>query len=195
MSPTPSHLDPAYRRALVVSAALNIGMVFIEGAAGVLVGSAALLADAVDFVEDAGMFSLALVALTWSKRSRATAGAVQGLAMATVGVGAIVAIIHRLFVGGVPSVPSIGAVALLALGVNFYCAYRLARFTRGDSSMRGAWLSARNDAILNMMTILAAGAIYLTGSAWPDILVGALIAAINLWAAAEVMLSAAKERR
>lgn len=192
--PESTHRDPAYRRALIIGAALNIGMVFIEGAAGVLVGSAALLADAVDFIEDAGMFGLALVALAWSKRARAAAGAVQGLAMATVGVCAIAAIMRRLLAGGVPSAPSIGAVALLALGVNFYCAYRLAPFTRGDASMRGAWLSARNDAILNLTTIFAAGAIYLTHSAWPDVIVGALIAAINLWAAAEVLQSAARER-
>jgi Co/Zn/Cd efflux system component len=193
--PPSPHLSPAYRSALAVSALLNAVMVVVEGVAGLVVGSAALLADAVDFIEDAGMFALALVAIGWSPRARAGAAAIQGAAMALVGFGAIAAIVRRLLVGGAPDARSIGAVALLALAVNLYCAWRLARFTRGDSSMRAAWLSARNDAILNMLTIVAAIAILLTRTAWPDIAAGALIGAINLWAAGEVLLKAVREAR
>ena len=81
----------------------------------------------------------------------------------------------------------------MALAVNVYCAHRLARFTRGDSSMRAIWLSSRNDAILNVLTAAAAGVIYLTHSGWPDTVVGGIIAAINLWAAGEVLVTAARE--
>ena len=189
----PAHLDPAYRRALVLSASLNLAMFLIEGAAGLAVGSAALLADAADFFEDATMFALAVAALGWSVRARAGAGVIQGLVMAAVGITAIGAIAYRLSVGGAPNAPSVGIVGFMALAVNVYCAWRLARFTRGDSSMRAIWLSSRNDAILNILTVLAAGVIYLTHSGWPDIIVGGLIAAINLWAASEVLLTASKE--
>lgn len=58
-----THLDPGYRRALVVSAALNAAMFFVEGGVGLWIGSSALLADAVDFLEDAGIYSLAVIAL------------------------------------------------------------------------------------------------------------------------------------
>jgi Co/Zn/Cd efflux system component len=189
----PAHLDPAYRAALILCAALNLAMFLIEGGAGLLVGSAALLADAVDFIEDATMLALAVAALRWSARARAGAGVVQGLVMAVVGFAAIGAIAYRLSVGGAPNAPSVGIVGFMALAVNVYCAYRLARFTRGDSSMRATWLSSRNDAILNILTVAAAGVIYLTHSGWPDIVVGGLIAAINLWAAGEVLLTASKE--
>jgi Co/Zn/Cd efflux system component len=193
--PDPTHLDPAYRRALIVSAALNFAMILVEGGVGVAVGSAALLADAADFVEDAAVFALAVVALRWTARGRAGAGLFQALAMAAVGAAAIAAIIRRLALGGVPNAPAIGIVAAAALSVNLYCAYRLARFRRGDSSVRAIWLSARNDAILNVLTILAAGAIGLTRSGWPDIVAGGLIASINLWAAGEVILAARRELR
>ena len=189
----PAHLDPAYQSALIVSAALNFAMFLFEGGAGLMVGSAALLADAVDFIEDATIFSLAVVAIGWSARARGRAGLLQGFTMAGVGFAAIAAIVHRLMVGGAPNGPSVGIVAFTALAVNVYCAYRLARFTRGDSSMRAIWLSSRNDAILNVITILAAGVIVFTRSAWPDIIVGGLIAAINLWAAGEVLLTATRE--
>jgi hypothetical protein len=68
------HLDPAYQTALTVGAMLNIAMWFIEGSAGLWIGSAALLADAGDFLEDAAVLGLALVAVRWSVRGRAVAG-------------------------------------------------------------------------------------------------------------------------
>jgi hypothetical protein len=80
------HLDPAYQTALITCALLNLAMLFIEGSAGLWVGSAALLADAGDFLEDAAVLGLALVAIGWSIRARALAGLLQGLAMAGVGV-------------------------------------------------------------------------------------------------------------
>ena len=187
------HLDPAYRGALIVCASLNLAMLFVEDSVGLLIGSAALLADAVDFLEDAAVLSLAIVALNWSISSRAKAGLVQGLAMGAVGIVAMVQIVRRLIEGGAPSAILMGSVALLALAVNVYCAYRLVRLRTGDASMRAIWLSSRNDAVLNILTAIAAGVIALTGSGWPDILVGATTAAINLWAVSEITGTALKE--
>ena len=192
--PAAAHLDPAYRRALLVCAALNLAMFFGEGAAGLWIGSAALLADAVDFIEDAAVLGLAVAAIGWSVRARANAGLAQSAAMALVGFGAVAQIVRRLAEGGAPAAEPLGGVALLALAVNLYCAARLVRFRRGDSSMRAIWLSAKNDAVLNLLTVAAAMAIAATGSGWPDILAGALIAAINLYAAWEVAAAALRER-
>ena len=195
MDTNAKHLDPAYRTTLITCALLNLAMLFLEGGVGLWIGSAALLADAVDFLEDAAVLALALVALRWSVQARATAGLVQGFAMAGVGIGAVTQIVRRLFEGGAPLPGPMGAVAVLALTVNMYCAYRLVRFRVGDASMRAIWLSSRNDAILNIMTVGAAGIIGLTSSGWPDIITGAIIASVNLWASVEVIRAAANERR
>ena len=170
-------------------------MLFVEGGIGWWIGSAALLADGVDFLEDAAVLGLALGAIRWSVRRRAQAGLVQGLAMAAVGIVAVVQVVRRLFEGGAPSSRYMGAVAVLALIVNVYCAYRLIQFRRGDASMRAIWLSTRNDAILNVLTAVAAGIIALTGSGWPDIFAGAIIASINLWASLGVIRAAIGEMR
>ena len=159
------------------------------------IGSSALLADAVDFLEDATVLGLAVFAIGWSVHARATAGLVQGLAMAGVGVAAVTQIIRRILEGGAPSPASMGGVAVLALSVNLYCAYRLVYFRGGDASMRAIWLSTRNDVILNVLTIVAAGLISLTRSGWPDIIGGAVIASVNLWASIEVMRAASGEMR
>ena len=192
---TPHHLDPAYRTALIVCAALNLAMLFLEGSAGLWIGSAALLADAGDFLEDAAVLTFAFVAIGWSPRARAAAGLAQGIGMAGVGIAAIVQIVLRILKGGAPSPAPMAAVAALALAVNGYCAYRLVRFRGGDTSMRAIWLSTRNDALLNVLTLAAAAFIAIARSPWPDILAGAIIATVNLLGAIAIISAATKELR
>lgn len=187
------HLEPGYRAALIASAVLNTIMFGVEGGVGLTIGSAALLADAVDFLEDAGIYSLAVIALSWRPRSRAHAGSIMGLAMLGVGLVAVWQIVERVMHGGAPASAAMALTAAAALAVNVFCASRLARWKHGDASMRSIWLSTRNDAILNAVTIAAAGLVALTATGWPDIGAGVLIAAINIWAAFEIMGQARKE--
>jgi Co/Zn/Cd efflux system component len=195
MDKKPEHLDPAYRTALTVCDVLNIAMLFIEGSAGLWIGSAALLADAGDFLEDAAVLGLALVAARWSVRGRAVAGLLQGIAMAGVGAGAIFQIILRILKGGAPPPSVMGGVAALALAVNGYGAYRLVRFRRGDASIRAIWLSTRNDAMLNVLTVVAAVCIVITRTGWPDIIAGGIIGGVNLLGSIEVISAATGEMR
>ena len=195
MDQTLTHLNPAYRTALAVCAILNLAMMLIEGTVGVWIGSAALLADAGDFLEDAAVLTFAFVAIGWSARARGRAGLAQGLAMAGVGAGAIVQIVFRILHGGVPSPSLMGGVAALALVVNAYCAYRLIRFRSGDASMRAIWLSTRNDAMLNVLTIVAAVFIVIMKSGWPDIIAGGIIAIVNLVGSVHVTSAAIREIR
>lgn len=193
-SATPKpHLDPGYRSALLAGAILNILMFFGEGSVGLVIGSAALIADAADFLEDAGMYTLAIIALSWTVRNRALAGVLMGLAMFAVGCVALWQVVARLLWGGAPSSLPMAMTAAAALAVNVYCAYRLARYKRGDASMRSVWLSTRNDAILNALTIAAAALVGITAAAWPDIVAGLIIATVNLWASIEIIGQARRE--
>jgi Co/Zn/Cd efflux system component len=180
---------------LLTCAVLNIAISLIEGTVGVWIGSAALLADAGDFLEDAAVHTFAFVAICWSASARAAAGFAQGLAMAGVGAGAIVQIVLRILRGGAPSPSLMGSVAALALIVNGYCAYRLIRFRSGDASMRALWLSTRNDAMLNVLAVVAAVFIAITESGWPDTIAGAIIATVNLVGSVEVVSAAIREIR
>lgn len=117
-----THLDPGYRSALIASAALNAIMFFAEGGVGLTIGSAALLADAVDFLEDVGIYSLAVVALTWRPRNRAFAGLAMSIAMLAVGLMAVWQIVDRVLHGGAPASGPMAITAAVALTVNVYCA-------------------------------------------------------------------------
>lgn len=195
MGAAPTHLEPGYRSALLFSAALNGLMFFVEGGVGLTIGSAALLADAMDFLEDTGLYGIAVVAIGWSALGRANAGLVMAAAMAAVGGVAVWQIVERLLLGGAPAPAPMAATAALALAVNVLCASRLSRWKRGDASMRSIWLSTRNDAVLNLATIAAAGVVALTTAGWADIVLGSLIAAVNLWAALGIARQALDERR
>ncbi|BBE72525.1 cation transporter [Oharaeibacter diazotrophicus] len=192
---TAAHRDPAYRRVLVEAALLNAAMFFVEGAVGLWIGSAALVADAVDFLEDTGIYGLGILAVGWSLRNRARAGFVMGILMTLVGLVALVQVLVRLWYGGVPSALGMSVTAAVALAVNVTVATRLAAWRGGDSSMRSIWLSTRNDALLNGLTVVAGVLVANRGAAWPDIVAGLVIAAVNLWAAREILTSARTELR
>jgi Co/Zn/Cd efflux system component len=99
-----------------------------------------------------------------------------------------------------PVAPDAAALSLAgagALAVNLTCAFALARYRHhGGSLTRAAFLSARNDALANV-AIVAAGATtaFLWRSAWPDLVVGIAIAALNADAAREVYQAAHDEHR
>jgi Co/Zn/Cd efflux system component len=83
-----------------------------------------------------------------------------------------------------------------ALAVNLTCALMLAHYRHHSGSLtRAAFLSARNDTIANIV-IIAAGLVtaLLWRSAWPDLIVGLGIAAMNADAAREVWQAARRER-
>jgi Co/Zn/Cd efflux system component len=190
-----AHTDPKYASALRLSVGLNAIMFFVEGGAGLAIGSAALIADAADFLEDTVMYSIGLIAIGWSARARAQLGLAAGIAMGAVGLVALFQVYLRITLGGAPTSWAMAATALVALCVNVTCAWRLAPFRKGDAGMRSIWLSTRNDAALNLMTIGAAGFVAALASGWPDIVAGLIIAGINLWAAGHIIRQALSERR
>jgi Co/Zn/Cd efflux system component len=77
------------------------------------------------------------------------------------------------------------------------CALLLAAYRHHRGSLtKAAFLSARNDALANV-GIIAAGLVtaFVWHSAWPDLIVGLAIAAINADAAREVWEAARTEHR
>ena len=56
------------------------------------------------------------------------------------------------------------------------------------------WLCSRNDAIGNVAVMLAAGGVWLTGTAWPDLFVAALMAGLFFWSAIQIIRQALYER-
>jgi Co/Zn/Cd efflux system component len=92
--------------------------------------------------------------------------------------------------GGVPGPDLMGGVGLLALIANLACLILLWRRRADDINMRSAWLCSRNDVVANVGVLVAAAGVAATGSAWPDIAVGLVIAAMFGSSSVRVLLDA-----
>jgi Co/Zn/Cd efflux system component len=175
---------------------LNLGYFFVEFAVALAIGSVALFADSVDFLEDASLNLLILIGLGWSTHNRARLGMAMAVLLLVPGLATLWTAWDK-FAAPVPPLPvPLSLTGAGALAVNLTCALLLARFRRHSGSLtRAAFLSARNDAWANVAIVAAGLATALTLSAWPDLIVGLGIFAINADAAREVWVEARKEHR
>ena len=184
------------RGTAAIVAALNLAYFGVEFAVALAIGSVALFADSVDFLEDAAVNLLILLALGWSLRARAAAGAGLGLILLMPGIATLWTAWGKL---GNPVPPAALPLSLAGTGafvVNLACAMLLARHRRAAGSLsRAAFLSARNDVIANIAIVAAGALTALTLSPWPDLAVGLGIFVMNLDAAREVWQAAHREFR
>jgi Co/Zn/Cd efflux system component len=188
--------DPALARAVLLVGLLNLGYFGVEFAVAVAIGSVSLFADSIDFLEDATINGLILVALGWSLRARAAVGMGLAVVLFAPAVATGWTAWQKLALPLPPAPLPLTLTGLGALAVNLSCAVMLARFRAHRGSLtRAAFLSARNDAIANVAIIAAGLVTAATWSAWPDLIVGLGIFAMNLDASRQVYRAARDERR
>lgn len=194
--PPVDHVDSRrLRRVVLVVALLNFAYFFVEFAVALTAGSISLLADSVDFLEDTSINLLILIALGWPLARRA----VMGKAMALVILGpATVAGWQAIQRFSDPVAPDVAPVVLASLGaiaVNGTSAWLLVHVRHhGGSLSRAAFLSARNDVLVNVAVIGMAVVTLWTGSGWPDLVLGCGIILLALHAAYEVWEVSEEER-
>jgi Co/Zn/Cd efflux system component len=184
------------RRAVGFVALANFAYFGVEFAIALAIGSVALFADSIDFLEDTALNVLILVGLGWSPIWRGRLGMILAAILLIPGLATLWKAWEK-FLHPTPPDPAWLAVAGVgALVVNLTCALALARHRKHHGSLaKAAFLSARNDALANV-AIVAAGlltAVILSG--WPDLIVGLGILAINADAARQVWIAARREVR
>ena len=201
MQPAPEHVRPAdgrnaLRRAVIWVAALNLAYFLVEFTVARRIGSVSLFADSIDFLEDAAVNGLVLLALGWPLQRRGTVGVLLALILLVPGV-ATISTAWQKFLSPIPPSPlPLSLTAIGALAVNLFCAFILTRVRHiGGSLSRAAFLSARNDAVANIAILAAGGVTVIWASAWPDLIVGLGVLALNLSAARDVYGAARQEHR
>ena len=184
------------RRTVSLVAALNVAMFAIEIVVASASGSVSLVADSVDFLEDASINLLILAGLGWGTRARARLGMGLSAIILAPGLATLVMAWHRYASGTPPEALAVGATGVAALMVNTACAVLLARHRKAAGSLtRAAFLSARNDTFANV-AIIAVGVLTIWWrSPWPDLGVGLAIGLVNAGAAWEVWEAARDEHR
>ena len=187
-------MTPALRRIVGIVAALNLAYFGVEFAVALAIKSVSLFADSIDFLEDASINLLILVALGWTAGKRAKLGMVLAGILLIPGLATLWTMWRQFSLPVVPDPASLTWTGAGALVVNLTCAFLLARYRHaGGSLSKAAFLSARNDALANIAIVAAGAATAFAPSAWPDLIVGLGIAALNAGAAHEVFRTARRE--
>jgi Co/Zn/Cd efflux system component len=188
-----SHLAPGYKRALWIVVLLNAGYGTVELAGGLVAGSQAVKADALDFIGDGLISWLGLIAIGWGMSARAKAAYAQGVFLGFLGVGVVATTIFRVFVLHTPGAELMGLFGAVALVVNVLAAVALLPYRNGDANVRAVWLFSRNDAVGNLAVVIAAGLVAWTNSPWPDLVVAAVIAGLFLQSAFFIIRDARRD--
>lgn len=178
------------RRVLLAVLAINAVMFVVEFSAGLVAGSTALMADASDMLGDALVYTFSLFALDRSDRWKGGAALVKGIIILAFGIGVLAEVIIKLRSGVPPSSRLMLIFGGIALAANLTCLRLLWPFRRQDVNMSSTFACSRNDVISNTGVLLAAGGVALTGTPWPDLLVGTMVAAIFLRSAFQVIRDA-----
>ena len=184
----------ALKRTVAIVAGLNFGYFFVEFSVAMAIASVALFADSIDFLEDATINMLVLVALGWTAARRRAVGLVLALCLLVPGFFALYTAWEKFNEPSIPDPIILTLAGLGALAVNAFCVFLLSRVRhQGGSLSLAAFLSARNDVAANVAIIGAGLATAATASMWPDVIVGLGIALLNSRSAFEVYEAALGE--
>jgi cation diffusion facilitator family transporter len=182
-------------RVLYAVLAINAVMFVVEFVSGWLASSTALLGDSLDMLGDASVYAVTLYALAASERTRAGVAMFKALAMVLFGLVVIVEAVRKALLGIVPDFTLMAVVGSAALLANTVCFGLLWRHRGDDLNMRSTWLCSRNDLVANLSVVGAAGLVAVTGTFWPDLIVGVAIALLFLHSARQVLREALAQWR
>jgi Co/Zn/Cd efflux system component len=177
-------------------ATLNLAYFGVEFAVARVIGSVSLFADSIDFLEDASVNFLIVIALGWTSRSRAHVGMAMAGVLLVPGIATLWTAWEKFNAPVAPDPVLLSLTGAGALAINLSCALMLARYRHHSGSLtKAAFLSARNDAAANVAIIAAGLVTAYTLSAWADLIVGLGIALLNADAAREVWKAARDEHQ
>lgn len=183
------------RQALQLLLLINGAMFVIELLAGWWAESTGLIADSLDMLADAGVYALSFYAVGKGVQQQASTARLSGLLQIAFGVGVLLEVGRRFVYGSEPVSLLMMLVGGLALLANVSCLLILARHRHGGVHMRASWIFSTNDVIANLGVMFSGGLVWLLDSRYPDLLVGAVIAAVVAWGGVRILKQARLSRR
>ena len=183
------------RGTLRIVLGVNAIMFLVIAVAALYGKSTALLADSLDNLGDALTYGLSLYAVSRGAAVKAKVALFKGGLIFLAACAVATQVAYKVFVPSVPIFEVMGAFSLLGLVANSLCLYLLWRHRHEDVNMSSVWECSRNDIASNLSVFVAAGAVWLTGSGWPDILVALGLVWLLIRSSIRVISSAMVELR
>ena len=179
------------RQVLLWNLALFAGL----GVAGWAADSSALLANAVDNGSDAAVYLLSYLAIDRRPVWKRGAATVSGIMLLIFAVAVLADVVRRWMYGAEPLGPVMIGLALVAGAINLWCLVLLRRLRSDDVNMKAAETFSFNDFISNGGVVVAGVLLLWLGSSWPDLVAGALIAAVAFKGGIEILQSVRENKR
>ena len=173
--------------------AINVVMFFVELVSGLWARSSALLADSLDNLGDAATYGLSLYAVGRGPRAKAKVALFKAALILSAALFVLGQVLYAALNPGVPVFETMGIVSLVALAANGTCLALLWKHRAEDVNMSSVWECSRNDIASNSAVFIAAGAVWATGSGWPDLAVGFALVAMFLRSSIRVARAAIRE--
>lgn len=186
---------PEYRRILVWVIAINLIAFVVVSGGGLLAGSASVAANALDFLADGATYAISLWAIGKSVAVRSATAMAKGASLGVLGFAVLGFAVWRAVSGAPPEGFTISGLGAFGVAANLVAAILLAKYRDGDANVRSVWLCTRNDVIQCIAIVVTGGLVWLTGSRWPDVIVGAVLAVVFLQSAWSIIAQARAERR
>ena len=183
------------RKTLFIVLGINAVMFLVIVVAALFGRSTALMADSLDNLGDALTYGLSLYAVSRGAAVKARVALFKGGLIFLAALVVSTQIIYKLMVPSTPAFEIMGTFSAIGLIGNSMCLYLLWRHRHEDVNMNSVWECSRNDIASNISVFIAAGAVWLTGSGWPDILVAMALVVLLLRSSLRVIRSALAELR
>lgn len=183
----------AYKRAIWMVIFLNAGMFVVEIFGGQMANSLSLFADAMDFLADAATYGISMIVIGMPLIIRSRAALAKGASLFIMGSFVLGTTIYNLFILDVPEYTTMGIIGVMALTANLLSVLILYKFKDGDSNIRSVWLCSRNDAIGNILVMIAAYAVYYTNNGLPDLIVAGIMSSLFLSSSYTIIQQARQE--
>lgn len=167
--------------------AINGIMFFIEITVGWIAQSAGLIADSLDMFADAAVYGVALFAVSQSVKKKLKAAHLSGWLQVILAIGALSEVIRRFIFGSEPVSSLMMGFGLVALIANITCLILIFKNKEGGAHMKASWIFSANDVIANLGVILAGFLVAITGSRYPDLVIGLVIGLIVLNGARRIL--------
>ncbi len=175
------------KQALTFAGTSNISMGIIEIISGIFSGSSSLILDALDFIFDGANYFSSIYALDKTDAIKTLFWKIKGWIMVVTGIIIFLWIIYKYSIGWIPHGETMTIIGFFALMVNIISTIILAKYQDNSLDIRAVWLCTRNDAINNILIIIAGFLTIMFSSIYPDIVVSIWMGAIALWSGVTII--------
>lgn len=182
-----SKSDADERRLLLQLLAINAVMFVTELIVGVWAQSTGLIADSLDMLADAAVYSVALLAVGLSAAKKVRAAHLSGWLQAVLAAGVLFEVARRFLAGTEPTSTLMIVMASIALVANTLCLYLISQSRSDGAHMKATKIFSTNDVLANIGVIVAGGLVAWTGSGYPDLVIGGIIGVIVLDGARRIL--------